>query len=48
MMYTAVRDNVLFSFTGMSLLPLLMAGVVLFHHALDVAESVLYPTRRLH
>jgi hypothetical protein len=25
-----------------------MAGVVLFHHALDVAESVLYPTRRLH
>ena len=48
MMYIAVRDDVLFSFTGLSLLPLLVAGVVLFHYALDVAESVLYLPRRLH
>jgi hypothetical protein len=46
-MYTAVRDGVLLSFTGLSLLPLLVAGVVLFHFALDAAESVLYPSRRL-
>ena len=47
MMYTAVRDGVLLSVTGLSLAPLLIAGVVLFHFALAVAESVLYPPRRL-
>ena len=41
MMYTAVRDQVLFSVTGLSLLPLLGAGLLLFHHAFDVAESAL-------
>ena len=48
MMYTAVRDQVLFSFTGVSLLPLLVAGLMLFHHAFDVAECAVHPARRLH
>jgi hypothetical protein len=48
MMYIAVRDQVLVSFTGLSLLPLLIAGVVLFHYALDVAECAVYPARRRH
>ena len=47
MLYTAVRDGVLVSFVGLSLLPLLIAGVVLFHYALGVTGATLYEALRL-
>jgi hypothetical protein len=47
MLYTAVRDGVLFSWVGLSLLPLLIAGVVLFHYALGVTGAALYEALRL-
>ncbi|HET7080827.1 MAG TPA: hypothetical protein VFM49_25630 [Chloroflexia bacterium] len=47
MLYTAVRDGVLVSWVGLSLLPLLIAGVVLFHYALGVAGAALYAALRL-
>jgi uncharacterized membrane protein len=45
MLYTIVRDAALVSFTGLSLLPLLAAGAILFHHALDVTEAALNHNR---
>ena len=47
MLYTAVRDGVLVSWVGLSLLPLLVAGVVLFHYALGVTGAALYQALRL-
>jgi hypothetical protein len=47
MLYTAVRDGVLVSWVGLSLLPLLIAGVVLFHYALGVTGAALYEALRV-
>jgi hypothetical protein len=47
MLYTAVRDGVLLSWVGLSLVPLLIAGVVLFHYALGVAGAALYEALRV-